>query len=51
MSALKFTKNESLIDAVNFGVGSTFSIGPVPGLGPLYKVCPPFQAKVNLRSP
>ena len=24
---------------MNFGIGSAFSEGPGPGLGPLYKVC------------
>ena len=39
---------KSLTHAVNFGIGSafskdpgsSFSEGPGPGLGPLYKVCP-----------
>ena len=47
ISTLKFVKNESLIQTVNFSIGSTFSKGPGsafsegPGLGsgPLYKVC------------
>ena len=33
---VKFVKNER-----NFSIGSTFSKGPCPGAGPLYKVFPP----------
>ena len=47
ISTLKFVKNESLTQTVNFsigsafskGQGSTFSEGPGSGPGPLYKVC------------
>ena len=47
ISNLESLKNESLTQAVNFGIGSAFSQGPgsafskgpCPVLGPLYKVC------------
>ena len=39
ITTLKFVKNESLTQTVNFGIGSAFSEGPGPGPGPLYKVC------------
>ena len=43
----EFAKNESLTHTINSGIGSAFSKGlgsafsegPVPGSGPLYKVC------------
>ena len=40
ISTLEFVKNESLTQKVNFGIGSAFSKGLGPGLGPLYNVCP-----------
>ena len=51
ISTLEFVKNESLTYTVNFGIGSAFSKGsgsafsegPVPGPGPLYKVCRFYQ--------
>ena len=47
ISTLKFVIHESLIHTVNFGIGSafskglgsTFSEGPGPGPGLLYKEC------------
>ena len=33
-----FQKNKFLTILVNFGIGSAFSEGPRPGLGPLFKV-------------
>ena len=44
ISTLKFVISESLTHTVNFSIGSAFSEGPGPGLGPdpLYKVCPTY---------
>ena len=55
MNNLKFVKIEFLTQIVNFYIGSTFSKGPgsafsedsCPGLGPIYKVCPINQRKLQ----
>ena len=38
ISSFKIFKNKFLTILVNFGIGSAFSKGPGPGLGPLFKV-------------
>ena len=49
ISILKFVKNESLTDTVNFGIGFAFSEGLgsafSEGPGPLYKVCQFFEGR------
>ena len=50
ISTLKLIKNESLTHTVNLGIGSAFSEGPGPSLGPLYKVCPFAGEELNLLS-
>ena len=37
ISTLKFVKIDFLSDRMNFGTGSTFSVGPGAGPGVLYK--------------